>query len=161
MMLMQTPPPPPCCQQPPPHTVYLTQQQQPPAKINIPAPQPQHQHQAYQPTARKRSKCGRGPHNATGGNNGWNQGGQTYYHQGGHHTGGYGGQGPGGPTPPWQQQNIRVTQEGVIPIQLKCTITFTINNRADMIYTRQDGNVTPIPEKEHTYPIWADIRHTQ
>ena len=104
MMYMQAPPPTPCYQQPPPHTVYLKRQQQPPATINIPAPHPKHQQQAYQPISRKRAKRGRGPCSATGGNHGWNQGGQTYYQQGGHHTVGYSVQDPGVPTPPCQQQ---------------------------------------------------------
>ena len=110
MMSMQTPPPPPCYQQPPlPHTSYTTQHQQSLATMNIPAPQPQHQHQAYHPTTRKMAKRGIGPCSATGGNQGWNQGGQTYHQQGRQHTVGYGGQGPGGLTPPGKKQKPKGT----------------------------------------------------
>ena len=97
---------------PPPHLAYQTQQKQPPTHnppdtINIPVPHPHQQQQTYQSTLNKRERCGRGPHIGTGGNPGWNQGGQTYYHCGGKHTGSYWGQGTGGPTPPWQQQKTK------------------------------------------------------
>ena len=133
MMSIETPPPPPCYQQPTPKTAYLTKQQQLPDTLKITASQPQYQQQASQTTTRKRARRSRVPHSATWENHGWNQGGQTYYHQGGQHPGGYGVQGPGGPTPPRQQQKPQGTWEGVTQIQRKFTINFTTANHADII----------------------------
>ena len=58
-------------------------------------------------------------------------------------------------------KKLRVPWEGVTPIQRKCTITLPTTTHADIMYTAQNGNITPIPEKEHTYQMWVEIRHTQ